>query len=480
MTLDDLELIEQLCVLESRDNFWAFRRYLNPKMKIGWWQKVIADNLQQFYQDFIDGKRPKLIIQAPPQHGKSEIIVDFVAWLAGKNADTKTIYTSFSDDLCTRANLNIQRIYDNPKYHKIFPLTKINTVGVKSAEIGVRNLSLIEHLGAKGYFANTTVQGAITGKTLDIGIIDDPIKGSEAANSRTVRDKIWAWLKTDFMSRFSDQAGLISILTRWHIDDPIGRLIEAMVDDIKIISYPAIAEKDEKHRKAGDALFPQLKSLEFLQERKSLYSAHEWSALYQQNPQVQGGNLIHVKYFGMYKQAPILKYRVIYADTAQKTQEMHDYSVFECWGMGDDGKIYLIDLIRGKWEAPELRRRAKIFWSKHKALDCPKNGTLRQLKIEDKSSGTGLIQELKLIDRLPIFAIQRNKDKYTRYRDVEGYIEAGYVMLPEAESFLSDFISECEAFDGTGKSHDDQIDPMIDAISDMLGANNKLKTWESL
>jgi predicted phage terminase large subunit-like protein len=73
-------------------------------------------------------------------------------------------------------------------------------------------------------------------------------------------------------------------------------------------------------------------------------------------------------------------------DTAQKTGERNDYSVFECWGLGDDGRAYLIDLIRGKWEAPELERQAIAFWSKHSA---------RKMKVEDKSSGTGLIQSIK-------------------------------------------------------------------------------------
>ena len=134
----------------------------------------------------------------------------------------------------------------------------------------------------------------------------------------------------------------------------------------KIVSYPAIAEEDEKHRLKGDALFPELKSVEFLENIKSTMLPYSWLSLYQQTPIQQGGEIIKGKWFIRYVVPPIIKYRIIFADTAQKTKERHDYSVFECWGKGADGRIYLLDLMRGKWEAPELKRRAIDFWLKHK------------------------------------------------------------------------------------------------------------------
>lgn len=165
---------------------------------------------------------------------------------------------------------------------------------------------------------------------------------------------------------------------------------------------------------------------------------------------------------------PPLRYRKIFADTAQKTAERNDYSVFECWGAGEDGRIYLLDMIRGKWPAPELKRRAIAFWEKHKAggeHDAP----LRQLVIEDKSSGTGLIQDIQASGGIPVKGVERTKDKLTRVMDVVSYIDSGLVFVPEAASFVSDFIGECEAFTADDThANDDQIDPMVDAINDML------------
>ena len=482
MRIDDVALLEMLATHEARESFWAYRRFMNPSMKIGWWQREVSDVLQQFADDLMAGLRPKLVIEAPPQHGKSRMVVEFITWLAGRNPDCKTIYTSFSDRLGIRANLTCQRILDSDRYKKIFPNARINGVGKSNAEAqgAIRNHSMIEYIGHEGSFRNTTVRGSITGEGLDLGVIDDPIKGREEAGSETIRDKTWEWLTDDFFTRFSETAGLLSILTRWHVDDPIGRLREKFGDSVKVVSYPAIAVRDEKHRKTGEALFPEHKSIDFLLERKAAMASVNWEALYQQNPQIVGGEIIKGENFKKYGTLPPLQYRTIYADTAQKTAERNDFSVFQCWGKGEDNRVYLIDQIRGKWEAPELERRAKAFWAKHRAEDAPALGALRKMKVEDKASGTGLIQKLKTEAQIPIEGIARGTDKYTRLLDILGYIESGYVCVPESAPFTNDFISECEAFTADD-SHmfDDQVDPMIDAVTDMI-SRPKRSIYDSL
>jgi len=483
LTPEGIAIMNALAVAEARESFWVYRRFMFPKMKLGWWQKEMSLELQRFYDDMIAGLRPKTVIEAPPQHGKSRMIVEFVSWVAGKNPDLKVIYASFSDRLGVRANTNLQRIYATSRYRMIFPGTRTSLTSVDSGEAGpaMRTQTIIEYVGREGSFRNTTVRGAINGESLDLGVIDDPIKGREEAGSKTVRDRTWDWLTDDFLTRFSEGAGMLAILTRWHVDDPIGRLKSELGDKVRVVSYPAIAVQDERHRKEGEALFPEHKSLDFLLQQKAIMASVNWEALYQQNPRVIGGDIIRGKWFGRYTQLPILKFRAIYADTAQKTAERNDYSVFECWGLGEDGKLYLLDMIRGKWEAPELKRRAIAFWSKHKVLDAMKLGQLREMKVEDKASGTGLIQELKWPALIPIVGIERVKDKYTRVLDVLGYIEAGNVMLPEDAPFTNDFIAECEAFTADDSHlHDDQVDPMIDAIGDMLAHMSLIQMWENL
>jgi predicted phage terminase large subunit-like protein len=474
----DLNLLEQIAIAQARQSFWAFRQYINPKMIKGWWQKEIAYALQQFYYDLQSDKKPMLVITAPPQHGKSYQVIDFIAWLTGLNPDNKIIYTSFSERLGVRANLRLQRIYDNEIYKKIFPDTKINQKSGNDNDYS-RNRELLEYNNKEGFFRNTTVRGSITGECLDLGIVDDPIKGREQAGSLTVRDKTWDWFTDDFFTRFSENAGLLCILTRWHLDDPIGRLLASDIGkEVRLLNYPAMAVKQEKNRNIGDVLFPEHKSLDFIMRRKQSMSTSSFESLYQQNPIIQGGEIIKGEWFKRVDVLPKMLYRKIFGDTAQKTKEHNDFSVFQCWGYGEDKKIYLIDQIRGKWEAPQLKRNCIDFWIKQLAeTDI---GTLRDLNIEDKASGTGLIQDIKQSALIPVKAIQRNIDKTTRVLDVISYIESGFVVLLDKKPYLSDFISECEAFTGDNThAHDDQIDPLCDAITTMIVTKDVTITFES-
>ncbi len=103
------------------------------------------------------------------------------------------------------------------------------------------------------------------------------------------------------------------------------------------------------------------------------------------------------------------------------------------------------------------------------------------MKIEDKASGTGLIQDMRVEGQVLVEGIERTKDKYTRVLDVVGYIEAGKVHLPKNAPWLNDFITECESFTADDSHmHDDQIDPMIDAINEFLVVSSTLAIWQKL
>jgi hypothetical protein len=158
----------------------------------------------------------------------------------------------------------------------------------------VRNNNTLEYPHHAGSFYNTTVGGQITGKRLDLGVLDDPIKGRNEATSKTVRDKTWAWFCDDFYTRFSDTAGLIIIMTRWHMDDLVGRYIERF-PEATFLRYPAIAEIAEKHRQKGEALFPELKSLPFLLKRQRAMTQASWESEYQQHPIVAGGGIFPIE-----------------------------------------------------------------------------------------------------------------------------------------------------------------------------------------
>lgn len=476
MTNEEIQLLEDHCINKSRQDFYCYRQYIsNFKLKTGWFIKNISQEIQIFYEDYKAGKRPILVIQAPPQHGKSEAVMDGIAWMAGKDPRLRFIYASFSERLGIRANLKLQRLMTRDKYNNIFPKTYINTKNILTSIGYQKNKSMIEFIGTDGSFRNTTVRGSITGETLDIGVIDDPIKGREEANSSIIRDKTWNWFNDDFMTRFDEYGALLIILTRWHVDDPIGRLLNQN-KKVKLLSFKAIADDDEEYRAEGEPLFPEHKSLEFLMSRKNSMSSSNWESLYQQNPVIPGGGIFKDEWWKYYKVLPALKYRKIFVDTAQKTKEEHDYSVFQCWGYDNIGNCYLIDQVRGKWESPELIKTGQAFWLKHKVLSNNKVGTLRKMVIEDKASGTGLIQTLKKgdkeknISKIPVEAKQRNIDKVTRAHDAVPIMESGFVFLPEGNELLSDYLHEFRLFPNA--RHDDQVDPTLDAIDEIINKPN--------
>ncbi len=463
MNKADIDLIEEHCIRESRKSFYSYRQYISDfKLKTGWFVKEISTVIEQFYSDYKAGLRPVYIICTPPQHGKSAAVTDGISWMAGDDPSLRFIFSSFSERLGIRANLSTQRTLSREKYSKIFPETKINRKNTVTSMGYQRNREMIEFCEAGGSFRNTTVRGSINGESLDIGIIDDPIKGREAANSLTVREKTWDWLTDDFLTRFDELGGLLLVTTRWDLDDPAGRFIKSN-PNVKVFTFKAIAEEDEPNRKEGEPLFPDHKSLEFLLSKKALMIDGNWQALFQQAPTIKGGNKFKSHWWQYYTILPKIRTRIIYGDTAQKKEQQHDYTVFQCWGKSYDDQLYLIDQYRGKIEAPELLTDARAFWNKHKAMSGA--GTLSAFKVEDKVSGTGLIQTLKR-EGIPIVGIPRSTDKVLRSEDAIPLIESGNVYLPRDAPWLSDYKSEFEQFpNGT---NDDQVDPTVDAITDML------------
>jgi hypothetical protein len=172
-----------------------------------WFQYDAGKHLQKFYEDVVAGKRPKLLLSSPPQHGKSLLMGDFVSWVAGKNPDLHTMFASYSDALGERTNSDLQRIYDGEAYQRCFYDTKIpDRSNISNETRYKRNVSYMQYVDHDGDFRNTTVNGQITGFGLDFGIIDDPIKGRAEASPLANRDKTWNWLTDDFFSRFSDKS----------------------------------------------------------------------------------------------------------------------------------------------------------------------------------------------------------------------------------------------------------------------------------
>jgi predicted phage terminase large subunit-like protein len=253
----------------------------------------------------------------------------------------------------------------------------------------------------------------------------------------------------------------------------------------RVLSYRAIDDTDPRRPpEAKGALFPHRFERSDLESLKLSVGPFWWSALYEQSPTIEGGSVFQTRWWEYYEVLPRMEWIAVYADTAQKTSERHDYSVFQVWGKGRDNHIYLIDQIRGKWPADELKLKALAFWAKWKHSVPRGTPGARKLAVEDKSSGTGLIQQIEAQGGIPIEAIPRHIDKYVRSQDAAPMIAAGNVFIPSPETrepadgivgyapppWLSDFMEEWRQFSADNShAHDDQVDPGMDAIADMLG-----------
>jgi len=456
LTAEQIEALYSYKVALARDDFLAYRKLINSNLKVNWFLSDLSRKLQNFYNDLVNGKRPKLIIQAPPQHGKSTAIIDFIAWLSGKHPELRTIYASFSERLGVRANLALQRTFERKVYKDIFPNLKVNDKRVVISQGYQKNKELIEYIETGGYFRNTTVQGSITGETLDLGVIDDPLKGRETANSMTFREKTWDWFTDDFFTRFDEKAGFLMILTRWHIDDPAGRMLKKGGFDV--VTYKAIAEHDEEYRKKGEVLLPEHKSLEFLMERKNTMSPENFEALYQQNPIIKSGNLLKVDWLKYVGRSVVNKIRFekrfITVDTALKDKEQNDYTVYTSFGFFEN-KLYMLDMFRGKPKSRERELTAKSFYKRND--EYPFSG----MYIEQKASGIDLFQRMKS-DGFMVYEVERNKDKVFRAEEISPYLEIHGLYIVDDIEHIDDFITEYTSF--PSGVHDDMIDTVIDGF----------------
>jgi predicted phage terminase large subunit-like protein len=467
---DDLDLIEQYWAIESRKSLWAFRQYMDPTLAKGWWVAEMSREFQEFFQRMKQGQRPKLLIEAPPQHGKSRGLIDAIAWFAGLDANLKTIYCSFSDDLGTRANNQLQRMWGSEKWARTFPDVRLPYD--KEQEFS-KNSQLIEFPGYRGYFLNTTVKGQVTGKTAGLGVVDDPLKGREEAMSKLQRDKAWNWMLDDFFSRFTDDAGFILTMTRWHVDDPAGRWIDKF-PDTRVLKFPALYtpmpegwKNDARDPRTveGEPLFPQFKSKGFLLERKSAYTASSWQSLYQQMPIVAGGGMFPIQKFkrvGVMPTRSEIKKMVRYWDKAG-TEAGGAYTAGVLMAALQDGRWMVLNVVRGQWSSLE-REQVILKTTQDDRVDYGRVETW--LEQEPGSGGKESAERsIAMLAGYPAKADKVSGSKEIRAEPYAAQQQAGHILVFDAP-WTQPFIDEHEPFPN-GK-YKDQVDSAAGAFMKLV------------
>ena len=278
---------EKLAVLKSAgtNDLLSFSQILDYKYSVSWHHEVIARALEEARQKVERGEKARIILEVPPRHGKSELAtIKFPAQTLGLHPDWPIIVSSYSAELAEDFGLKTRDILNDERYKAVFTTTL-------RTDTQARGRWLTESGG--GYTA-TGVGGAITGRGFKVGIIDDPFKNREEADSQVIREKVWNWYTSTFYTRQEGVSAIIVICTRWHLDDLVGRLLEAQkaaeqaqlieYDRWQVIRFPAIAEENEQYRKAGEPLWPEKFTLPTLHNIRNTIGVYDWSSLYQQNP----------------------------------------------------------------------------------------------------------------------------------------------------------------------------------------------------
>jgi predicted phage terminase large subunit-like protein len=443
-----------------RNDFYAFNelafRELNPAAVFlhNWHIELIASRLEQCRH----GKCRRLIINVPPRGLKSlTASVAFPAWMLGHHPEMQIIAASYGQDLAEKLSRDCRAFMDSASYQSIFP-TRLSPTR--------RNAWDFMTTAGGGRLA-TSVGGVLTGRGADLIILDDILKPTEAL-SDTERQNANDWYSNSLLSRLNNKASgcIIIVMQRLHLDDLVGHVMEQ--EGWEILALPAIAIEDETHlietpygsythvRSAGEALHPERESLEILSKMRAEIGEYNFASQYQQNPVPLGGGLVKTARFAVYEQGQLparFDLTLQSWDTATKETELADFSVCTTWGLKDK-KIYLLHVLRKKMEYPELKNSVKEQYERF-SPDV--------VLIEDKSSGTQLIQELKQEGCYAVQGVKPEGDKLMRLVAQTPTIENGFVYLPMEAPWLHDYLNELMTFP-KGK-YNDQVDSTSQALA---------------
>lgn len=249
-----------------------------------WFHEEICRQLEEGYKRLARGENVRLMVFMPPRHGKSDTATQkFPSWVLGKRPEWPIMVSSYSDELATDFGMLTRNIMMSDEYSAMFD-TKLRS------DAKAKGKWITDEGG--GYTA-VGVGGALTGRGFKIGIIDDPFKNREEADSAVVRESRYNWYRSTFYTRQEGASMIVFILTRWHEDDLAGRVLRDTAiakkngdpyDEWDIISYKALATENDDHRQLGQALWPDKFNEAKLLTMKTAMGSYEFSSLYQQTP----------------------------------------------------------------------------------------------------------------------------------------------------------------------------------------------------
>jgi len=441
---------------------------LNPQTRFipGPHIEVMASKLEACRQ----GRIRHLIINQPPRGLKSHCTsIAFVAWWLGHNPAGHVICASYGQELADKLARDCRLVMLSPWYQQLFPTRLANRQAVHDFTTTEQGTRLA-----------TSVGGVLTGRGADLILLDDPLKPDEAL-SEPRRKAVNDWYDNTLVSRLNEKTTgcIIIIMQRLHQNDLVGHVLEQ--EPWEVLSFPAIAEEDETHtienifglrrheRKKGEALHPEREPLAVYQAIRNTIGEYNFASQYQQNPSPPGGAMVKTAWLKFYEpdELPVKFSQIVQSwDTANKSTELSDYSVGTTWGVLYK-KYYLLDVFRQKLNYPDLRRAI---------LEQAKRHGAKNIVIEDKASGTQLIQDLnsEFVWGVNAYKPPPGTDKIIRLHAQTATFENGSVLLPRSAPWLADYLHELTSFPGT--RYDDQVDSTTQFL-DYIRTDDALEIW---
>ena len=279
---EKIELFEDLEVREKRaslavakTNMLGFAQSVYPGFKIGPQHRKLA----KIFQDVIDGKKKRVIINIAPRMGKSEFSSYlFPSYFLGNFPEKKIIMGTHTAGLSEDFGRRVRNLIETEDYHAIFPKTLIATDQKAAGKWST---------SAGGQYYAAGVGGALAGRGADLFVIDDPHSEQDVkANSRLAFDTAWAWFQTGPLQRLMPGGAIIVIMTRWGKLDLTGRLLDYQTrnpesEPWELVELPAILNEGTENEKS---LWPGQWSLELLKATKASIDPQYWNAQYMQKP----------------------------------------------------------------------------------------------------------------------------------------------------------------------------------------------------
>lgn len=446
--------------------------FANPNAKeedLKWKPSKFHIDLCDRVQDFIERPTDKafeiLIINTPPQHGKSTTITETLpSWYLMKHPDHSVIQISYGDELAERfGKRNLEKVKEHGH---------IFGVQVDPRKSTSKQFELLNH---QGRLISRGIKSPLTGFSGHLIVIDDPIKNREQADSDKTRESIWDEFHDSIISRAQAGTKIILIMTRWHEDDLAGRIMSdpEFSKITEYVNYECECESDndplgrrkKTETEPGEPLCPEIgKGAEWLKSFKAIHISEKgrrsWEALYQGHPTIQEGNILKKEWWQPYKVEEYYdgKLRfdqmIMSVDATFKDLEKNDFVAIEVWGKREN-RFYLVDLVNEHLTFSKTCHRIRILQAKH-----PK---VIGVYIEDKANGPAIIDHMRheIAGLIPVSPKRESKE--SRVWNVEPLVEAGCVFVPTDRDWRHKFIEQCAKFPN------DKHDDMVDAMSQALG-----------